>query len=216
MNKAALLKNTEYYVKNKMSEEGTGHDWFHVDRVRRTALKIAQQEKNVDLFIVQVASLLHDIGDWKLNISGKSEEEILRETCQLLSFPSELTEQVIDIILNMSYSKNVGNTHKLSPEGQIVQDADRLDAMGAIGIARAFAYGGKKGRELYNPAITPKTFQSTEEYQKANSPTINHFYEKIFLLRSQLNTKTAQKIALKRETFMKKYLEEFYKEWQGK
>lgn len=216
MNKAQLVKQTETYVKKKMTGEGTGHDYFHVERVRKTALRIAKKEKNVDLFIIELAALLHDIGDWKLNTSKQSEEDILRRTCQTLKFPPEVTEQSLDIILNMSFSKNLGKKKVLSLEGQIVQDADRLDALGAIGIARAFAYGGKKDRELYNPAIKPQTFSSTKAYRQANSSTINHFYEKLFLLKDTLNTKTAKGIASDRETFMKVFLREFYAEWEGK
>lgn len=204
------------YVKEKMSGEATGHDWFHVERVFTTATKIAKAEKNVDLFIVQAAALLHDIGDWKVATAEKSEEEILDEAFDTLQIPRESSEEIKDIILNMSFRKNITGKKSLSSEGKIVQDADRLEALGAIGIARAFAYGGKKKRAIYNPAIKPQEFTSIEAYKNSDGTTINHFYEKLFKLRKQLNTKTAKKIALKREKFMKDFLKEFYAEWNGK
>jgi uncharacterized protein len=204
------------YVKEKMSGESTGHDWFHVERVFKTATKIAKKEKNVDLFIVQAAALLHDLGDWKVNYSEKTEEEIVAEACQRLSFSDEDTEKIQEIILNMSYSKNIGSKKKLCVEGRIVQDADRLEALGAIGIARAFAYGGKKNRPLYDPDSKPDSFTSTEAYRTAQGHTINHFYEKLFKLIKLLNTQAAKDIAIKREIFMKSFLKEFYAEWNGR
>jgi uncharacterized protein len=203
------------YVKGKMAGEATGHDWFHVERVLKTATKIAQKEKDVDLFIVQAAALMHDLGDWKVNTSGKTEQGIITDACKILSISEEDTENILKIILNMSFSKNISAKNKLSIEGKIVQDADRLDALGAIGIARVFAYGGKKGRPLYDPAIKPQSFTSTTAYRNSQSHTVNHFYEKLFKLRKQLNTKTAKAIAVKREKFMKTFLKEFYSEWDG-
>ncbi len=204
------------YVKEKMNGESTGHDWFHVERVYKTATRIAKSEKNVDLFIVQTAALLHDLGDWKVNNSDKTEEEIIIAACRELRISKDDTLKVIQIIINMSFSKNVDSKKKLSLEGKIVQDADRLEALGAIGIARAFAYGGKKNRQIYNPNIKPINFKTTEEYRNTEGHTINHFYEKLFKLRKMLNTKTAKQIALKREKFMKTFLKEFYAEWDGK
>lgn len=215
MNNVLFLEKTRKYVKGKMSGESTGHDWFHAERVVNMALKIAQSEKNVDVFLVEIAALLHDIGDWKLNTSDKTEEEILTETMTLLSFPKELQTKVLDIVPNMSFSKNVSEKKELSIEGKIVQDADRLDSLGAIGIARAFAYGGKQKRELYNPDIKPRTFQDTAAYRNSKSHTVNHFYEKLFLLKDLMNTPYAQKIAEKREHYMKEFLDEFLSEWNG-
>jgi len=214
MNKNYILKKTAAYVKNKLRNEFSGHDWYHAQRVFKMATFIAGQEKNADLFTIQLAALLHDIGDWKVNSSKKSEAEILRLALKEIRVPKEVGEKILQIILNMSFSKNLDKKHKLSIEGQIVQDADRLDALGAIGIARAFAYGGKNSRQLYNPKIKPKLHNSTSSYRKAKSTTINHFYEKLFLLKSQMNTKTAQVIAAKREKFMKKFLKEFYAQWK--
>lgn len=199
-----------------MSEESTGHDWFHVERVYKTAVAIASEEKDVDLLIIKLAALLHDIGDYKVIDNDSSEEDVFRKACVELSFPDDITDKVLAIVLNLSFSKNIVQKKKLSKEGQIVQDADRLDALSAIGIARAFAYGGKKGRELYNPSIKPMQFSSMESYRNTQGPTINHFYEKLFLLKSQLNTKAAKNIAAKREKFMQSFLDEFYAEWDGK
>lgn len=210
------INRIKNFVKKKMSGESTGHDWFHVERVLKSATTIAKKEKMEDLFIIKAASLLHDLGDWKVNTSNMTEEEIILSACKALQISKDDTKKILEIILNMSFSQNVGSKNTLSLEGKIVQDADRLDALGAIGIARAFAYGGKKDRELYNPTEKPKKFQSTSEYKNGGSHTINHFYEKLFLLRSLMNTTTGKKIALKRERFMNKFLKEFYLEWDGK
>ena len=199
-----------------MEHEVTGHDWFHIERVVKTAKKIAKYEKNIDIFIIELAALLHDIGDWKVCDSEKSEEEVLDEVAQQFMFPNDIKEKVIKIVLNMSYSKNLNGRNILSREGDIVQDADRLDALGAVGIARAFAYGGKKNREMYNPLVKPEVFNSTNSYRTANGTTINHFYEKLFSLKELMNTETAKRIARKKEKFMKKFLDEFYKEWEAK
>jgi uncharacterized protein len=215
MSNTALLSKTQEYVKKKMTGESTGHDWFHIERVVRMALKIAQSEKKANIFLVEMAALLHDIGDWKLNDSKKLEEEILTETMTALTFPKELQIKILDIVTNMSFSKNVSEKRELSLEGQIVQDADRLDALGAIGIARAFAYGGKQNREIYNPDIKPRTFQNTEAYRNSKSHTINHFYEKLFLLKDLMNTKYAKKTAEKREEYMQAFLDEFLSEWNN-
>jgi uncharacterized protein len=214
-NSTSLIKKTEKYVKERMSGEASGHDWFHVERVAKTALYIAEEENDVDLALVELAALLHDIGDYKVTSQVNSEEETLDKACQELGFSVALTQEIKDIILNLSFSKNIEKKQQLSLEGQIVQDADRLDALGAIGIARTFAYGGKKGRELYNPHKKPVLFTSMESYRTTPGPTINHFYEKLFLLKHLLNTPTARKIATKRERFMKKFLDEFYDEWEG-
>ena len=204
------------YVKEKMNGESTGHDWFHVERVYKTATRIAKSEKNVDLFIVQTAALLHDLGDWKVNNSDKTEEEIIIAACRELRISKDDTLKVIQIIINMSFSKNVDSKKKLSLEGKIVQDADRLEALGAIGIARAFAYGGKKNRQIYNPNIKPINFKTTEEYRNTEGHTINHFYEKLLLLKDKMNTETGRALAQKRHDFMVEYLEQFYNEWEGK
>lgn len=213
-----LLKSVEIYVKKKTERETTGHDWFHADRVRRNALFIAQKEfgnKDIDLFLLQAVALMHDLGDWKVNTTSKSEKEILENACLMLKIPENYSSQIVEIITHLSYSANIEKKYELPFEGKIVQDADRLDALGAIGIARAFAFGGKRDRQIYNPNIKPKTHKSTKSYKTTENPTINHFYEKLFLLKDLMNTKTGKKLALKREKFMKKYLEKFYGEWKG-
>lgn len=215
MNKQFLLKQTRDYVKKKMSHEATGHDWFHIERVVEIAKQISEKEEGADVFIIELAALLHDIGDWKVRDSEKSEEEVLEEVMRKILFPNEIKKNIREIVLNMSYSKNLDGRNTLSRDGEIVQDADRLDALGAIGIARAFAYGGKKNREMYNPLVKPKSFNSTSSYRIANGTTINHFYEKLFLLKDLMNTEAAKSIANKREKFMKDFLDEFYKEWGG-
>lgn len=209
-----ILKVKEF-AQLKMGTESTGHDWFHVERVFKTATMISQGEKDTDLFIIQAAALLHDLGDWKVNTSDKTEEEIIADACKDLDINLEDTKQIIDIILNMSFSKNVDRQKKLSMEGKIVQDADRLEALGAIGIARAFAFGGKNNRELYNPEIKPSKYKTLKDYQNTKNPTINHFYEKLFLLVPLMNTKTGKQMAAKREKYMKNFLKQFYAEWEG-
>ncbi len=193
MNKQLLLKQTRNFVKRKMQHEATGHDWFHLERVVKMAKYIAKGEKNkgTDVFIVQLAALLHDIGDWKIRDREKSEEEILENVMGELKFPDHVKDTVKDIVLKMSYSNNLDGKHSLSIDG------------------------GKKERELYNPLIRPKRFTSTHAYRTAHGTTVNHFYEKLFLLKDLLNTKIAKNIAQKRERFMKEFLDEFYKEWQG-
>lgn len=210
------ISKIAHYVKEKMKDESTGHDWFHIQRVLKTATLIAKREKKADIFIIQAAALLHDIGDWKIKLSNKTEEEILDEAFKKTNIQQQDAIRIKNIILNMSFRKNVVVKKKLTLEGKIVQDADRLEALGAIGIARAFAYGGKKNRPLYNPDSKPRIYKSTEEYINSDSHTINHFYEKLFKLRKYINTKTAKAIALKREKFMKAFLKEFYREWDGK
>lgn len=204
------------FVKKKMGGEGTGHDWFHIERVLQTARSIAKKETEVDIYIVQAAALLHDIGDYKVNTSHKTEEEILDETFTQLHINVDDMHLLKQIILNLSFSKNIVGRKKLNREGKIVQDADRLEALGAIGIARAFAYGGKKNRLLYDPTRKPQEFTSVEAYRNSDGSTINHFYEKLFKIRKHLNTKTAKEIAKTREKFMKDFLKEFYAEWDGK
>ena len=214
--KRPKISEIEKFVKNKMSGETTGHDFYHVARVHRTAVLLATQHMEAEIYIVEVASLMHDLGDWKVSNSGKSEKEIIENACNDLGFDKKNALQITDIITHMSFSSNVGKKNKLSIEGQIVQDADRLEALGAIGIARAFAYGGKKGREIYDPNVKPKVFVSTKDYKNSVGSTINHFYEKLFLIKDQLNTIEAKKIAIKREKFMKDFLHQFYAEWEGK
>ncbi|MEE9350152.1 MAG: HD domain-containing protein [Flavobacteriaceae bacterium] len=211
-----IIKNTITFVKKELQNAESGHDWFHIERVYKNAMLIAKEE-NVDLFIVELAALLHDIADSKFHngdetIGPKKAGEFL--TSQHIETKSK--EHIVAIIANMSFSKSLGKEKLFnSLELQVVQDADRLDAIGAIGIARAFNYGGYKNRALYNPSIKPNLNFTKEAYKKSTAPTINHFYEKLLLLKDKMNTKTAKKIATKRHDFMTSYLNQFKSEWEG-
>ena len=212
MDKVVVIKGTQKYVKKALEGESSGHDWWHVYRVWKNAIHIGTQEK-VDLYIVQLAALLHDIADWKFHKGDESiGPKLAREWLKKLQVEEEDVSHVCTIIGDISF-KGAGEKSKMkSREGEVVQDADRLDAIGAIGIARAFAYGGHKEREIYNPNIKPQKHSSFEEYKKSESPTINHFYEKLLLLKGLMNTKTAKVIAEERHKFMEEFLERFFKE----
>ncbi len=217
MKNVTLINNTIEFVKHELKNAESGHDWFHIERVYKNAMLIAKTEK-VDILIVKLAALLHDIADSKFN---NGDENIGPNKAKAYLHKQELDEKsvlhIISIIANMSYSKNIDKKAAFnSLELQVVQDADRLDAIGAIGITRAFNYGGYKNRTIYNPAIKPNLHQTKEEYKKSNAPTINHFYEKLLILKDKMNTKTARKIALDRHLFMEQFLEQFYNEWNGK
>jgi uncharacterized protein len=215
MNKESIIKDVVEYVREKLENESSGHDWWHIYRVWKIALRIVEEEKDADLFIVQLAALLREVGDWKITENEdttKESEELLRK----LGIDENIIRKIVDIIDNISFSSNIENKRNLSLEGKIVQDADRLDAIGAIGIARCFAYGGCKGREIYNPNIKPKKYKSTEQYKKSKSPSINHFYEKLLLLKDLMNTETRKKIAEGRHKYMKQFLDRFFREWEGK
>jgi len=217
MNRKAILKKTKDFVKQRFKGAEGGHDWYHTKRVLANSIHIAKKE-NANLFIVQLAALLHDIADSKFHegdetLGPKIASEFLKE-----HNVDELSRvHVINIIENVSFKNSLSNTSKPfnSIELQIVQDADRLDAIGAIGIARAFNYGGFKNRELYNPKITANIAMSKDEYKKSSAPTINHFYEKLLLLKEKMNTPAGKKLAEKRHDFMLSYLDQFYQEWEG-
>jgi len=197
-----------------MTDKYAGHDYFHVDRVRKNALKIASHYDNVNLFIVEAAALLHDIADYKFyNGDENIGHEISREILLDLGVEQEKIDKIVDIVAKVSF-KGLGVKHpELSLEGQIVQDADRLDAIGAIGIARTFAYGGSKGHPLYNPNIKPVCHTSMAAYKTSSAPTINHFYEKLLHLKDRMNTEIAKDLAKERHIFMEDFLKNFYKEW---
>lgn len=215
MDKKMIIDKTAEYVKNFLKNDSTGHDWWHIFRVWKNAVHIAQKE-NIDLFIVELAALLHDIGDYKLhNGDEKVGRKFVTDWLENLQLEQSVIDSVMSIIDNMSFSKNVESKQELSKEGQVVQDADRLDAIGAIGIARCFMYGGHRGNILHDPGIKPIMQKSTEEYKKGEATSINHFYEKLLLLKGLMNTETAKKIAEKRDTFMRNYLQQFYSEWEG-
>ena len=212
MEKSIVVLETEKYVRSILEGEGSGHDWWHIHRVRNNALNIARAYQ-VDVFIIEMAALLHDIADHKLH--GGDEEIGPRMAGEWLdkNQVEEATKNHILLIMQeVSFSK--GKTPS-TLEGKVVQDADRLDAIGAIGIARTFAFGGFKKREIYNPEIPPVKYASLEDYKKNTNPTLNHFYEKLLLLKDMMNTEEARKIAQHRHEFMEEYLEQFYSEWEG-
>lgn len=215
MSKKEILSKTEAYVRNKLEGEGSGHDWWHIHRVRNTALKLGQEEK-ADLFVVELTALLHDIADHKFH--GGDEEigpATAREWLSNLNTDESVINHVCEIIRDVSFKGAEVETPMKTMEGKVVQDADRLDAIGAIGIARAFAYGGHKGRELHNPNIQPESHDSFDSYKKSAGPTVNHFYEKLFLLKNRMNTASGRKLAEERHEFMKEFVERFLEEWDG-
>lgn len=217
MSNLNLIEKTKTFVKQELANAEGGHDWFHILRVYNNALLIGKTE-SVNLFIVELASLLHDIADSKFHDGDETiGPQLAREFLFNQNVDSEIIEHVVKIIANMSFSKSLDKRSLFtSPELEVVQDADRLDAIGAIGIARCFNYGGFKNRALYNPEIKPNLNMSKAEYKTSTAPTINHFYEKLLLLKDKMNTKTGKRIASNRHAFMEQYLEQFYAEWDGK
>ena len=210
-----LLDNTILFVKQKLENAEAGHDWFHIERVYKNALLIAQDEV-CDIQIVKLGALLHDIADSKFNNGDETVgPKVAREFLESQNASDETITHVVNIIENISFKG--GNFEKKfnSKELEIVQDADRLDALGAIGIARTFNYGGFKNRQLYNPNIAPKINMSKEEYKDSTAPTLNHFYEKLLLLKDKMNTQAGKRIAQERHKFMELFLSQFYAEWEG-
>jgi len=216
MTQKEQINNTIDFVKLQLKTAEGGHDWFHIERVYKNALLIAKNE-NVDEFVVALGALLHDIADSKFHDGDETVgPNLAREFLFKQNVDSSIIEHVIKIIENISFKSSLGNDQKFSsPELDVIQDADRLDAIGAIGIARCFNYGGYKNRKLYDPDIQPNLNMSKEEYKASDAPTINHFYEKLLLLKDKMNTKSGRHIAKNRHAFMINYLEQFYKEWKG-
>lgn len=212
----ATIQKTIDFVQKTLANAEAGHDWFHIERVFKTAQTINQQE-NSDELVVAFAALLHDIADPKFN-NGDEElgPNMAASFLASIAVDAEVIAHVKLIIQNMSFKNSFDGTGFTSKEMQIVQDADRLDAIGAIGIARAFTYGGFKNRVLYDPAILPEEHLTKESYKNTTAPTINHFYEKLLLLKDMMNTEAGKAIAIERHNFMLLYLEHFYKEWDGK
>lgn len=216
MTNTEIIEETIVFVKETLQGAEGGHDWFHIQRVFRNSLLIAKDEE-VDSLVVSLAALLHDIADAKFYDGDESiGPKIAAEFLKSLSVEEKVINHVVKIILNISFSSSLDPEKSFSSkELQVVQDADRLDAIGAIGIARAFNYGGFKNRGMYDPDITPNLNMSKEEYKKSNAPTINHFYEKLLLLKDKMNTASGKRIAEERHQFMLQYLEQFYMEWNG-
>ncbi|MDZ7613228.1 MAG: HD domain-containing protein [Flavobacteriaceae bacterium] len=216
MEKAEIIAKTMAYVREVLSGAESGHDWFHIQRVYNNALRISETEK-VNSFVVALGALLHDIADSKFYHGDETiGPEMARIFLKKLEVEGTIIEQIEGIIRNISFKNTLATDNPASfdsPELRVIRDADRLDAIGAIGIARAFNYGGFKNRKMYDPDIPPTLNQSKEAYKNAASPTINHFYEKLLLLKDQMHTSTGKKMAEQRHHFMEKFLEEFYWEW---
>jgi uncharacterized protein len=217
MTELEIIEATKTFVQQQLTDAEGGHDWFHVLRVYNNA-KLISENENVNGFIVALGALLHDIADSKFHEGDESVgPKIAREFLFQHNVDSIVIEHIIKIIENISFNKSLDKGKKfISPELEVIQDADRLDAIGAIGIARCFNYGGYKNRSLFNPAIIPNLKMTKVEYKNSDSPTINHFYEKLLLLKDKMNTKTGKRIAAYRHQFMELYLEQFYAEWDGK
>jgi len=227
MNKKEIIEKTEYFVKETLSKDSTGHDWWHIHRVRNLAKRIALRE-GADIFIVELAALLHDIGDYKF-FQGDEEAGAVkvREWLSSLEISPSLIDKIVEITSQISFmhtlpDKGEGKGKKnsaipiLSKELMSVTDADRLDAVGAIGIARAFTYGGFFNRQIYDPATKPNKSITKEKYKITEAPSINHFYEKLLKLKDMMYTKLGRKMAKKRHRFLNLYLKQFFKEWKGK
>ena len=210
-----LLSKTIAFVKTELANAEGGHDWFHIERVYKNALLIAQTE-DVDTVVVTLAALLHDIADSKFydgdETVGPRKAKAFLESQKV---DRQTIVHVVAIIKNISFKGGNKTQEFFSKELEVVQDADRLDAIGAIGIARAFNYGGFKNRKLYDPAIAPNLTMTPDEYKQSTAPTINHFYEKLLLLKDRMNTVTGKKIATERHRFMENFLLQFYREWNG-
>ncbi|HSQ44920.1 MAG TPA: HD domain-containing protein [Ginsengibacter sp.] len=215
MSNEEIINATIAFVKKELQGAEGGHDWWHIERVWTNAKLIARTE-SVNIFIVELAALLHDIADAKFydgdeNIGPKKAKEFLEN----FAIDAEIINHIEVIIRNISFKGGNFENNFYSSELAVVQDADRLDAIGAIGIARAFNYGGYKNREIYNPAVLPNLRMTKDEYKNSNAPTINHFYEKLLLLKERMNTETGKLLAKERHRFMENFLEQFYHEWQG-
>ena len=216
MNTNTLIDKTILFVKATLAQAEGGHDWFHIERVYKNALLIAESEK-CDMEIVQLGALLHDIADSKFYNGDESiGPKTARTFLESEKVEPTIIDHVIAIIENISFKGGKVERQFSSIELDIVQDADRLDAIGAIGIARTFNYGGFKNRALYNPEIAPNLTMTKEEYKNNEAPTINHFYEKLLLLKDKMNTQTGKQIAQDRHRYMEDFLEQFYAEWEGR
>ncbi|MEQ9304294.1 MAG: HD domain-containing protein [Marinoscillum sp.] len=213
--KSDIIDQTAKYVKSELTNAEGGHDWWHIYRVWKTARKIASGEK-VDILVVELGALLHDIADAKFHNGDETiGPKKAREFLEAQGVGAAITDHVAQIIEHISFKGGNQEQKFKSPELDVVQDADRLDAIGAIGIARTFNYGGFKGRALYNPEIAPNLNMTREAYKHSTAPTINHFYEKLLLLKDRMNTKTGRDLAEHRHQVMVQFLAEFYKEWEG-
>ncbi len=217
MTQAETIQQTADFVRQKFSGEGSGHDWWHMYRVWQLSKRIVADEPSADTFVVELGALLHDIADWKFH-DGDEEAgpKAARDWLESIAVDNVVIEQIEEIIRTVSFKGAGVASNMKTIEGKIIHDADKLDAMGAMGIARTFAYGGSKGREMYDPDHKPEDYADFEAYKNNNGPTINHFYEKLLLLKDRMYTSTAKELAQARHTYMEQYLAEFYAEWNGK
>lgn len=213
MDTQKIIAAAEEFVRGKLAHDFSGHDWWHIDRVRNNAVTIAREE-NADVFLCELTALLHDITDEKLVCDELQAKQQLKEWLAAEKLSSLRIDQVLEIISTMSF-KGGSRPPMTTLEGQIVQDADRLDAIGAVGISRVFAYAGAKGRSIHDPTVMPRESMSKEEYRSGHDTAINHFYEKLLKLKQLMNTEYGKQMAEQRHTFMEQYLEQFYGEWEG-
>ena len=215
MTSTEIITATAAHVRETLSGDSSGHDWWHINRVRRNSLNIASEE-GADLFITELAALLHDIADWKFHGGDDTagpraaHEWLVRCECD----PATI-DHVCEIVATLSFKGAGVATEMQTLEGRCVQDGDRLDAIGAVGIARAFAFGGHFGRAMYDPEVAPELHQSFAAYKQKGGPTINHFYEKLLLLKDRMQTATGTRLAQERHQFMETFLAQFYAEWNG-
>lgn len=216
MNKVKIIESIAVKVKKDLENEGSGHDWWHVYRVWKMAKGIAKVE-SADTFVVELAALLHDVGDWKFHHGDETVgPRMVRQILTKQGVSEEIISDVCEIIQTMPFKGSGVSSKMRTLEGKVVQDADRLDAIGAIGIARTFAYGGSNNRPIYNPNRKPILHRTKQEYLESGGSSITHFYEKLLLLKDRMNTKTAKKIAKERHKFMEEYLGKFFGEWKGR
>ena len=209
----AIIEKARQFAESHFADDGSGHDWWHVHRVWNMAKHLADAE-GADRTIVEIAALLHDVADWKLSADESQGLNTIRELLEG-ELPSATIDRICDIISRVSFKGAGVDTPTDTLEGQVVQDADRLDALGAVGIARTFAYGGNRGRLIHHPDQPPQMHDSFKAYKKNKGPSTNHFYEKLLLLKDRMNTGTAKKMAEQRHRFMEQYLDHFFKEWDG-
>ncbi|MGV3323316.1 HD domain-containing protein [Streptococcus hyovaginalis] len=215
MNQEQIITKAEKYVKQELGKDASGHDWWHSDRVRKLAVRIAKEE-GADLFICELAALLHDVADAKLNLSEEVGLQKVDDWLIKQEVLPDVQKQVMGIIKNISFRAGRNRNKVLTLEGKVVQDADRLDAIGAIGIARTMVYAGSRGHLIHVPGTSIRTEMSVEEYRNHESTAIAHFYEKLLLLKNLMNTATGKRMAARRHAYMKDFLTEFYSEWDGK
>jgi uncharacterized protein len=216
MDQAKILSRTEAFVRQQLAGDASGHDWWHIDRVRVLAKRLGREE-GANLFIVELAALLHDIADWKF-YDGNTEAGPRTAAAWLEKngVDREVIDHVCDIIQTVSFKGAAVPTPTATIEGAVVQDADRLDAIGAIGIARTFAYGGAQGQPMHDPDKAPQEHADFDTYRRGDSSTVNHFHEKLFLLKDRMNTESARRLAAGRHSYMRSFLDRFLSEWEGK